>query len=223
MSEDVLTVNAGATVLEAARLLVNAGVSAMPVVDDRSVVVGILSEADLIRHTGAMAPTDLSDVAEAARAMADARSRRIADVMTRTVVTAPEDTSLRAIAELLIKHGIKRIPIVRDNAIVGVVSRVDLLRTLISVGLDAYTQAAPAAGPADEALRVAIFTVLARHGWSAVHRSDVVISHGVVHLWGMAASDDARTAYVEAVRSVPGVRAVENHMHVGRRMRPVRG
>jgi CBS domain-containing protein len=216
MSDGVMSVNAGATVLEAARLLVNAGVSAMPVIDNQGVMVGILSEADLIRHTGGVAPTELSDNERAAKAMAEARSRRVADVMTKEVVTATEDASLREIADLMLTHGIKRVPILRDRSVIGVVSRVDLLRALISLGPDAYVQRSAATHTADEDLRSAVMAALQKQDWSQARRSDVVISHGVVHLWGMVANDAMRSAYVEAVRHVPGVQSVENHMHVGR-------
>ena len=215
MSTDVLTIRAETTVLEAARLLINAGVSAMPVVDQLGALVGILSEADIIRHTGGVAPTDLSDVANAARTMQEARLRRVADVMTRDVAIVTEDTSLHEIADLMLRRGIKRVPILRGNAVVGIVSRVDLLRALVSVGLDAYTRVAPAAESSDEALRAAVIGVLVRMGWSDVSRSDVVISHGTVHLWGMVASSAARQSFVEAVRTVPGVETVDNHMHIG--------
>ena len=215
MSTDVLTIPAETTVLEAARLLINAGVSAMPVVDQFGALVGILSEADIIRHTGGVAPTDLSDVANAARRMQEARLRRVADVMTRDVAIVAEDTSLHEIADLMLTRGIKRVPILRGNAVVGIVSRVDLLRALVSVGLDAYTRVAPAAESSDEALRAAVIGVLVRMGWSDVSRSDVVISHGTVHLWGMVASSEARQSFVEAVRTVPGVETVDNHMHIG--------
>jgi CBS domain-containing protein len=219
MSPDVLTIQAEATVLEAARLLINGGVSAVPVVDTSGMLVGILSEADIIRHTGGVAPTDLSDVANAARTMQEAQSRRVADVMTKDVATVSEDTSLHEIADLMLKLGIKRVPIVSRNAVVGIVSRVDLLRALVSVGLDAYTRVAPAAENADEALRAAVIGVLVRMGWSDVSRSDVVISRGTVHLWGMVASREIGRNFVEAVRSVPGVGTVDNHMHVGRPVR----
>jgi CBS domain-containing protein len=219
MSEGVMSVNAGASVLEAARLLVNAGVSAMPVIDNQGVMIGILSEADLIKHTGGMAPTELSDVTEAAKALDEARARRVAEVMTRDVVTATEDTTLRDVADLLLKHRIKRVPIVRGGLVVGIVSRVDLLRALISLGLDAYTHAPEGVRTVDDQLRSAVVTVLAEHNWSQVPRADVVISHGVVHLWGVVTNDAMRSTFVEAVRSVPGVKSVENHMHVGRPLR----
>jgi len=193
MSEGVMSVNAGASVLEAARLLVNAGVSAMPVIDDDGIMVGILSEADLIKHTGGMAPTELSDVAEAAKALDDARSQCVADVMTREVVTAIEDTTLRDIAGLLLKHRIKRVPILRGRSVVGIVSRVDLLRALISLGLDSYTHAPVETHDSNERLRSAVMTILTQLNWSQVRRSDIVISHGAVHLWGMVAGDAMRS------------------------------
>jgi CBS domain-containing protein len=216
MSDGVMSVNAGATVLEAARLLVNARVSAMPVVDDQGFMVGILSEADVIRHLGGMAPVELSDLERAAHAMAEAKSRRVADIMTRDVVTAGEDTTLREIADLFLKHRIKRVPVARDRSVVGIVSRVDLLQALISVGPEAYAQRPAGTHTADAGLRPAVMAALQRQDWSQARRSDVVISHGVVHLWGMVANDSMRRTYVEAVRRVPGVSLVENHMHVGR-------
>jgi len=130
MSDGVMSIDAGATILEAARPLVNGRVSAMPVVDDQGFMVVILSEADVIRQTGGVAPTDLSEKERAARALTVAKSRRVAEVMTRDVVTAGEDTPLRDIADLFLKHGIKRVPILRDRSVVGIVSRIALLQAL---------------------------------------------------------------------------------------------
>jgi CBS domain-containing protein len=216
MSDGVMSINASATVLEAARLLVNVRVSAMPVVDDQGFMVGILSEADVIRHLGGMAPAESSDSERAAKAIAEAKSRGVVEVMTRDVVTAAEDTSLRDIADLFLKHRIKRVPVVHDRSVVGIVSRVDLLQALISVGPDAYAQKPAVAHTADESLRPAVMAALQQRDWSQARRSDVVISHGVIHLWGMVANDLMRSAYAEAVHKVPGVKSVENHMHVGR-------
>jgi CBS domain-containing protein len=208
MSDGVMSVNARASLLEAARLLVNAGVSAMPVIDDRNMMVGILSEADLIRGIAAQA--------DPAKVVADAKARHVAEIMTRDVVTAGEETSLRELAGLMLSRNIKRVPILRDGSIVGVVSRVDLLQALVSVGEGMFVPKPAAARTADDTLRPAVMAALQRQDWAHVGRSDVVIAHGVVHLWGVVPSDALRSAYVEAVRKVPGVTSVENHMHVGR-------
>ena len=188
----------------------------MPVVDGQGFMVGILSEVDVIRHTGGVAPTDLSEVEQAAKALAEAKSQRVADVMTRDVVTAGEDTPLREIADLFLKHGIKRVPILRDRSVVGIVSRIDLLQALISLGPEAYAHKPAEAQTTDDTLRSSVMAALQGRNWSQARRSDVVISHGVVHLWGTVANDSIRSTYVEAARKVPGVSSVENHMHVGR-------
>jgi len=208
MSDGVMSVNARATLLEAARLLVNAGVSAMPVIDDQGTMVGILSEADLIRGIAAQA--------DPGKAIADAKARHVAEIMIKDVVTADEETNLSDIASLMLSRNIKRVPILRDGSVVGVVSRVDILQALVSLGEGMYVPKPAAARTADDNLRLPVMAALQRENWAQVGRSDVVISHGVVHLWGVVASDGARSAYVEAVRKVPGVTSVENHMHVGR-------
>jgi CBS domain-containing protein len=208
MSDGVMSVNARASLLEAARLLVNAGVSAMPVIDDQSTMVGILSEADLIRGIAAQA--------DPGKVIADAKARQVAEIMTKDVVTAGEETSLSDLASLMLSRNIKRVPILRDGAIVGVVRRVDILQALVSVGAGMYVPKPASARTVDDELRTPVMAALQRQDWARVGRSDVVISHGVVHLWGVVASDALRTAYVDAVRKVPGVTSVENHMHVGR-------
>jgi CBS domain-containing protein len=208
MSDGVMSVNARATLLEAARLLVNAGVSAMPVIDDQGTMVGIVSEADFIRRMAAQA--------DPGKVIADAKARQVAEIMTKDVVTAGEETSLSELANLMLSRNIKRVPILRDGSVVGVVSRVDLLQALVSVGAGMYVPKPAAARTADDKLRPAVMAALQRQDWAHVGRSDVVISHGAVHLWGVVVSDSLRSAYVEAVRKVPGVTSVENHMHVGR-------
>ena len=216
MTDNVLTVGAKVTVLDAARLFVNAGVSAMPVVDDRGAVVGILSEADLIRHTGGVAPTDRSDAEKAARAIDEARSKLVAEVMTRDVATAQEDTTLNEIADLMLKRGIKRVPVMRDGQVMGVVSRVDLLQALLSAGLDAYAPVTPAVRQSDDKLHAEVLDALREAKWPEARRSDVVVLRGAVHLWGMVANEEARARYLKAARSVKGARVVDDHMHVRR-------
>jgi hypothetical protein len=144
----------------------------MPVIDNRGVMVGILSEADLIRHTDGMARTEVSDNERAAKAMAETRSKCVADVKTKEVVTATEDATLRDIADLMLKHGIKRVPILRDRSVVGIVGRVDLLQALISLGPHVYVQRAAAAHTADEDPRSAVTTALQGQNWSQARRSD---------------------------------------------------
>jgi CBS domain-containing protein len=222
MSERVFSIPSGATVYDAAKMLVNSRVSAMPVVDENGVMVGILSEADILkgplmaaRKVGTEKLGKPEDDAHANAAVAQAKAQRVTDVMTKGVIAAAETASLREIADLMLKHKIKRIPIVRDGLILGIVSRVDLLKALISVGQQAYSPRPLMPSPEDRQLRSAVAGAVSGQGWSVAQGFDAVVLHGVVHLWGVAPNDAVRQAYVDAARQVPGIKKLENHMHVG--------
>ena len=149
-------------------------------------------------------------------AISQAKAQRVTDVMTKGVIAAHETASLREVADLMLKHKIKRVPIVRDGAVLGIVSRVDLVKALISVGGKVYSPQPPPPLSEDHQPRRAIMTSVNGQGWAVAQWFDVVIRDGVVHLWGVAPSDSVRQAYVDAARKVAGVKSLENHMHVGR-------
>lgn len=201
MSDGVKSIAADATVLEAAELLVRNRVSAMPVVDADGVMIGIVSEADLIGYAD-------RGTASATAAHDSANVPRVTDVMTSDIVTADENASLAEVAELMLKHAIKRVPIVRDGLVVGIVSRANLLQALVSRG-----DQAPA-HTANDHLRHAVAAALAAKDWELAQRRDLVINSGVVHLWGVVPSDELHDAYSAAAAAVPGVVAVRSHMHV---------
>lgn len=200
MSEGVLSVGVDASVLEAAKLLINCRVSAMPVVNEDGTMAGIVSEADVIGDTRDYVAAD------------GALPRRVSEVMTRDVITAPEDAPLDQLAGLMKARNIKRIPILKDGAVVGIVSRVDILRGLISLSRDRGE--APAALQRDKDLRRRVFAACQGRSWSQARQVDVVVSGGIAHLWGVAPTDLVRKAYRAAAENVPGVKNVEVHMHV---------
>jgi CBS domain-containing protein len=214
MSENVICINVKESVFDAAELLLGAGVSAVPVVNDKGAVVGIVSEADLIRRAEIetaprkswLARLMNSDVS-AARDFVAAHTRRVSDVMTREVVTANESTTLRELVELMERHAIKRIPIVRDQVLVGIVSRADLLRALLSREPDN-----PVLQPTDKALRQAVVETLEHRPWTSRWPTNVFATDGVVHLWGFVDDEEVRKAYRVAAENVPGVRRVKDHL-----------
>jgi CBS domain-containing protein len=207
MSGEVMSIAADATVFEAIGLLVNTGVSAMPVLDPSGVMVGIVSEADLILAAASGAAMGLDD---------DSLSRSVTDVMTKQIVIADENAPIREIAELMLKHRVKRVPIRSGQFVVGVVSRVDLLKAQLSAGSAADTPNAVTgqAQHADEKLRRDVMAAVQSQHWSVARRADVVVNGGVAHLWGVVPSDSIRDAYQLAAKNVPGVKAVKVHMHV---------
>jgi CBS domain-containing protein len=222
MSAGVTSVTADATIFEAARLLVDAAVGSLPVLDENGFLVGIVSEADLLQHGGA-SPTPLfrrlrrlSDRVDAAAAYVHVNSRHVSDVMTTDVVTASEDDSLQDVASLMLKHRVLRIPVRRGRSVVGMVDRADLLRVMISHRPQS-AQSPPsvfASATADEQLRNDVMGAVEGQAWSLAERLDVVMSGGVAHLWGVVPSDVVCRAYRIAAENVPGVSSVVLHMHV---------
>jgi len=216
MTRQIHSLAADASVYEAAQVMLNAGISAAPVVDVDGTLIGIVSEADLMyRSEIGTAPGKswlqrlLSDDAVLANDYIRAHSHRVADVMTKNLVTADEGATLGEIATLMQRHRVKRIPIVRDGKVVGIVSRANLLH-----GLLAREPASSEDPTGNEKVRSLVTSELARHGWATNQTACVVAESGVVHLWGFVNSDAVRDAYRIAAENVRGVKRVENHMKV---------
>jgi CBS domain-containing protein len=140
MTRDVITIGPDATVAEVAGLLGKHEISAVPVCDANGALLGIVSEGDLMRPFGVANEMRrawwlelLAEGTDLAPEFVDyirVDKRRAQELMTRDVVTASERTGLPAIADLMSKHRIKRVPILRDGKLVGIVSRADLVRAL---------------------------------------------------------------------------------------------
>lgn len=223
MSDGVMSVSADATVFEAASLLVNAQVSAMPVVDKEGSMIGIVSEADLLDRgwsdgnpnyrTGLL--KTLVDQIDSAGTFVRANSLHVTDVMTKPVICVEEEAPLGDVARLMIDTGIKRVPVRRGTAVVGIVSRIDIVRAMIS--RQSVNQASPVGGVlsnGDDQIRRDIEDAVRGRSWSLARRADVIVQDGVAHLWGVVPSDLVRQAYRVAAENIPGVKAVQSHMHV---------
>jgi CBS domain-containing protein len=212
MVSAVISVKPSTTVKEVAQLLLERRISAVPVLDDEGKLVGIVSEGDLIRR--AEIGTErrqswwlrlLTGDSALANDYVKAHARTVADVMTRKPIMASPDTPLHEIAALLERHAIKRVPIVKDGALVGIVSRANLLQALASSGkgLDVALS--------DTAIRERILAHLNNQPWAHTLLLNVTVNGGVVDLWGIAGSDAERKAIRVAAESTPGVTAVNDH------------
>lgn len=215
MTTNVITVSPETTVREVAQCLLERGISAVPVVDAGGRLLGIVSEGDLMRRreTGTERKHSwwldlVSSTEEQARDYVKSHGTRARDVMTRNLVTVTEDASLEAIATLLEKHHIKRVPVVKDGRVVGIVSRANLLRGLIA----AQQQPAAPSGN-DRALRDAVIRAIEETG-ARTHLVSVMVSAGKVQLWGAVDSKDEKDAVRVAAENVPGVQAVEENLRV---------
>jgi CBS domain-containing protein len=218
MTTKVITIAPDASVQELALLMSQHGISGVPVVDPKDGLIGIITEGDLLHRaeTGTEHRTErrparwfdsLSSDRELARDYVKSHARKVADIMSHDVVTVSETTELADIANLLESRRIKRVPVVRDGAIVGIVSRANLVRALAT--------AAPAAATDgdDRALRVKLLSELKNEEWAKIWAADVIVRNSVVHFW---ISDDQPLEEREALRvaaeNVPGVRGVEQHL-----------
>ncbi len=215
MTRPVVTVPADATVYAAADILLGSRISAAPVVDPDGKLIGLVSEADLMnRPEIGTVPSKswlqrlLADDTVLARDYVRSHSHHVADVMTKDVITAEERTELVDIAALMQRHHIKRVPIVRDGKVVGIVSRANLLQGLLA------RESQPAEGlTGDETVRAKVSAELSKHPWGS-SVTNVVVDKGVVHLWGHVASGASKDAVRVAVENVAGVRRVVNSIVV---------
>lgn len=221
MSTDVATVRESAPLIDAVKLLINAGASAVPVVDDKGGVVGMLSEFDVIQHLLEGRETaDLQAHLEADGALPDVYARALAgpasSLMSKPAITATKDTELKDIADLMVKHRVHNIPVVGDGGVNGMVNRVALVRALLSrpTAGSAAATGAPAEAADDGRLRDAVVAAIRRLGLPIGSGFAVVVRHGAVHLWGNASTREDHRSYCTAAAQVQGVRDVQSHMHV---------
>jgi CBS domain-containing protein len=216
MATDVITVGPDSSVQDVAEILLKHRISGLPVVDARGHVVGIVSEGDLLRRAEIGAGHErswwlklLMGREGLATEYIHEHSRKVADVMSHEVITAEPDTPVSDIAETLECNRIKRLPIVKDGKLVGIVSRANLLQALASLRKEI------AARPvADSELREAIMARLAAEPWIRPMLVNVTVADGVADVWGIVDSATERQALRIAVETTPGVKAVNDNLIV---------
>jgi CBS domain-containing protein len=216
MTSHVITVGPELDLKAVANTLVANGISAVPVVAIDGSIVGIISEGDLMRRAVSAERKRswwLETFSSAEQLMAEfvkAHGRNAKDVMTRQVISVDPDTSLQEIANLLEKHGIKRVPVVKDGRLVGIVSRANLVQALATRGL-AFVDVTEA----DEVLRKVVVSNLRKLPWTAaLEMVDVIVDRGVVNLWGVVRNEEEKSAVRVTAEETPGVQAVNDHLRV---------
>lgn len=210
MSTGLLTLLPNMGLEAAARAMAERGVSGAPVVRDDGQLVGIITEGDLIKRLAAasapkagwLASLFRAPESEAAR-FARVHGRTVKDAMTMNVASVTEDAPAEQIAHVMETRGVRRVPVLRDGVLVGVVSRADLLRAII-IGDDGTT-----AARSDAEIRRALSTALRAQSWFDAQLMLFEVADGVVHLHGFCGSEDIRRALRVLAEGVPGVRRVE--------------
>ena len=210
----VVSMGENETVRDAAKLLIEKRISAVPVVDGAGKLVGIVTEADLLHRAEAGTERPVSwwlSLISGDRALADeyvkSHAGKVKDVMTRDVKTAEPDTPLVDIADLFEEKHIKRVPIVRKGGdLVGIVSRANIIQAVASARPKLEVSLS------DATIRKALLAELKKQPWSHVHRLNVTVTGGVVDLWGLVDSEKERQAITVVAETVSGVTGVNDHL-----------
>ncbi len=219
MVSPVITVGPDATVQEVADILLRNRISAVPVLSQQGKILGIVSEGDLLRRVESGTQRHRSWWLELLTTKFTLRdeyvkshSRKVTDIMTSDVLTVSPDTPLGDIASVLEKNGIKRVPVVTDGKLVGIVSRANLLQAIATIGKTIKTQGAVS----DAALREKVVDQLDSVQLARPALVNVIVNDGNIELWGIVESESEKRAARVAAEATPGVGAVVDHLMISR-------
>jgi CBS domain-containing protein len=213
MTRQVITVAADAPIADAANTMLDRRVSGLPVVDATGKLVGIISQGDFIRRaeigTQRKRGRWLRFLVGPGRAASDfvhERGRHVGEVMTPDPFTVTEDATLEDIVQLMERNNIKRLPIVREDRLVGIVTRSNLLQAVAGLTRDVPDPTAD-----DDHIRNRIVTSIEKTDW-APFGLGVIVLNGVVHLSGVITNERSREATIVAAENVSGVTKVHDHL-----------
>jgi CBS domain-containing protein len=212
MTTAILTVTPDTDVGDIARTLLEAHISAIPVIAADGTLVGIVSEGDLMHRAEAETRRRpswwlrlLATPEEPTERYLKEFGRRARDVMTRNVITVEPDTSLTEIAAILEKFHIKRVPVLEGGRLVGIVSRANLLRGVATWHKPSGVRVE------DTALRALLLAAL-NEAELPMHLINVTVTGGVVEIWGVVDSELQVEAARAAAEATAGVVRLENHL-----------
>lgn len=214
MTPRAITTSPDASIAEAIRLMLQNRISGLPVVDAAGNLAGIVTEGDFLRraedNTEKRRTHWLEFLLGPGRLAGEyvrTHGRKVGDVMTRAPVTAEENTAVEEIVRLMETKRIKRIPIVRGNKVVGIVSRANLLHVLGRLAAEAKPMS-----QGDSDIRAKIVAELEKQSWAPTAGINVIVKDGEVELKGAIFDERQRQALKVAVENVPGVKAVRDHL-----------
>src|SRR5271166_1095126 len=214
MTSPVLSVESDSPILQAIQIMLQRHISGLPVVDKQGHLVGIVTEGDFLRRaetgTQQRRPRWLEFLIGPGR-LADeythSHGRMVDEIMTPDPITVTEQTPLDEVVRAMEKHRIKRLPVVRDQKLVGIVSRANLLHALAGVATDIKPVTT-----GDQAIREQLLAELARQSWAPAALINGIVKDATVELWGTITDERERQAITVAAENVPGVKGVRDHL-----------
>jgi CBS domain-containing protein len=214
MTRRVISVTPEASIVEAIRLMTTNHISGLPVIDREGKLVGMVSEGDFLRRAELATERHRSvwfdaifGPAQSATEFIHSHGLKVEEVMTRNPAFVLEDSSLAEVVHLMETRRIKRLPVLRGVQVVGIVSRANLLRALLSLH-----RATPTASMDEASVRDRILSDIDEQSWSVGADLDVTVHDGVVDLWGRVTDLKQRDALKVLVETTPGVVRVEDHL-----------
>jgi CBS domain-containing protein len=214
MTHRVVSVSEKATILDAAQLMMKRRISGLPVVDANGHLVGMITEGDLLRRTELATEKTrnaflgfLLHPGRIAEEYTHSHGRFIGEVMTPDPVTVSEDTSLDQIVTLLEKKRIRRVPVLRDGQLVGIVTRANVIKAFVK-----NVQYPASVNATDAEIRAAIIAEMEKTAWAPTAVIDVGVAAGVVTLTGTIFDERDRAALKVLAENVPGVREVHDDL-----------
>ena len=216
MTRKVTTVTPATSVLEAANIMLRHHISGLPVVDDNGSLVGMVSEGDFMRRSeiGTQGPRIrwldfLMGAGKSAVDFVHEYGRKIGEIMTQDgLFTATEDMPLEELVRVMKRENVKRLPVLRGDALVGIVTRSDLLRAVASLARDVPDPTAD-----DDHIRNRVISSIEQNEWHPTQLG-VTVRDGIVNLSGMITDERFRQAAIVAAENVQGVKLVHDHLHL---------
>ncbi len=216
MTRKLITVKADTSIREAADLMLQHHISGLPVVGEAGKLLGIVSEGDFMRRSeiGTQGPRIrwldfLMGAGKSAEDFVHAYGRKVGEIMTRDdLFTVTEDMPLEQLVRLMERENVKRLPVLRGDALVGIVTRSDLLRAVASLARDVPDPTAD-----DDHIRIRVISTIEQNEWRPLQLG-VTVREGIVHLSGMITDERFRQAAIVAAENVPGVKLVHDHLYL---------
>ena len=213
MTRRVITITADAPIVDAANTMLDRHISGLPVVDLAGKLVGIVSQGDFIRRaeigTQRKRGRWLKFLVGPGRTASDfvhERGRKVGEIMTSDPCTVTEDATLEDIVELMERNNVKRLPVMRGDRLVGIVTRTNLLQAVAGLTRDVPDPTAD-----DDHIRNHIIASVEKTDW-APFGLGVIVVNGVVHLNGVITNEQSREATIVAAENVSGVTKVHDHL-----------
>jgi CBS domain-containing protein len=213
MTSKVITIDPDSSLSDMIQIMLDRRISGLPVVTRDGKLVGMVSEGDCLRRCEIGTETKRSfwrDLMTGSETLAAeyvrSHGRKVSEVMSPEPITVSPDTDLGEVIHLMEKNRIKRVPVVKDGVLVGIISRANLLQTL--AGLVGGAKIAQS----DLQIREGVVAALSTLPWAANELLNVTVNDGVVDLWGSYTSYRQDETAVVAAENVPGVKKVNNHL-----------